>query len=366
MNKNDINIDKEIYNIINKINPLNKKTMDITKNHNDNLMKPIGSLGKLEEISIQVSGITGKLINKIKKKAIIIMCADNGVYFENVSTTPREVTKIQALNLIKGTAGCAILSKQYNIDLKVIDIGIDAKINENNIINKKIAFGTKNCAKGEAMTKKEFKKAFMIGFELVKDLKNQKYDIIGTGEMGVSNTTTAESVISVLCKNNNLNEIVGKGAGLTEKGYTHKKNIIKKIIDVNKPDINNPCEVVQKIGGFDIAGLMGCFIGAAYFRIPIVIDGVISISAALAAYKLCSYCRDFMIPSHLSLEKGYNIAAKELNIIPLFNLEMRLGEGSGCPFAISIVESALKVSEKMCKLEDNNIDKNKLVDIRKE
>lgn len=356
----------EISDILKGIKPLYDDALIKAKKYNDNLIKPIGSLGRLEELAIQFSGITGEIFNSMDKKAIIIMCADNGVYYEGVSTSPREVTKIQALNFNKGITGVAVLAKQGNIDLKVVDLGIDADIDYNEgIINKKIAYGTKNCAKGEAMTESQFKEAFMAGFEMVGQLKKEGYNIIGTGEMGISNTTTSEAVITVLC-GCNVEDTVGKGAGLTDEGYKHKISVVKKIIDVNKPNKLNPCEVIQKVGGFDIAGLMGVFIGGAYFRVPIVIDGVISIAAALAAYKLCPISKDFMIPSHISFEKGYGIASKEMGLRPIFDLDMRLGEGSGCPFTMYIAESAVRIVSEMVLFDDTEIDKSKYIDIREE
>ena len=354
-----------ISEILNDIKPLYKKAIEEAKIYNDNLIKPIGSLGKLEELAIQFSGITGNIFNSMDKKAIVIMCADNGVYYEGVSTSPREVTKIQTINFLKGVTGVAVLAKQGNIDLKVIDIGIDADINEEGIINEKIAYGTKNCAKGEAMTVEQFEKAFMIGFNIVGKLKEEGYNIIGTGEMGISNTTTSEAVISVLC-NENPENIVGKGAGLTEEGRNHKVNVVKKIIDVNNPNTENPMEVVQKVGGFDIAGLMGVFVGGAYFRVPIVIDGVISMAAALAAYKLCPITKDFMLPSHISAEKGFTVASNEIGVKPIFDIGMRLGEGSGCPFAMYVAESAVKIVNEMITFDDTEIDKSKYIDIREE
>lgn len=355
----------EIQDILNGIKPLYEDKMAEAKKYNDNLIKPIGSLGRLEDLAIQFSGITGKIFNSMSKKALVIMCADNGVYYEGVSTSPREVTKIQTINFTKGITGVAVLAKQGNIDLKVVDIGVDGDIDEPNVINEKIAYGTKNCAKGEAMTEEEFKKAFMIGFNLVGKLKEDGYNIIGTGEMGISNTTTAESVISVLC-NCSAEDTVGKGAGLTEDGYLHKIVTVNQIIDVNKPDPQNPCEVVQKVGGFDIAGLMGCFVGGAYFRIPIVIDGVISIASALSAYKLCPTVKDFMVPSHISAEKGYMVASKEMGLKPIFDLGMRLGEGSGCPFTMYVAEASVKIVNEMVAFDDTEIDKSKYIDIREE
>lgn len=349
--------------IIEEIQPLYENVMIEAKKYNDNLIKPIGSLGKLEEIAIQLSGITGNIQNVIDKKAIIIMCADNGVYKEGVSTAPQEVTKTQALNFLKGITGVAVLAKQGKIDLKVVDIGINAEVDGTGLYSKKIAYGTKNIAQEPAMSLEELDKALETGFLLVKELKEQGYQILGTGEMGISNTTTAEAVIIALsgCQ---IAEAVGKGAGITEKMYLHKKEVIQKALSINQPDKNNPFDVVRKVGGFDIAGLMGCFIGAAYYRIPIVIDGVISIAAAYGASLLNPYIKEYMFPSHCSMESGYQVAADKMNLKPYVQLDMRLGEGSGCPFTFYIAEAAVRIVRDMVSFAEGNVDKNNYIDIR--
>lgn len=348
---------------VNYIQPLNQKIMAQAKEYNDNLIKPIGSLGRLEHLAIQISGVTGKIQNCLDKKAIIIMCADNGVHEEGVSTAPQEVTKTQTLNFLKGITGVAVLAKQGNIDLKVVDIGICAQMEHPLIYHKKIAYGTKNIAKEPAMTQEQLEQAIETGFCMVKQLKEEGYKILGTGEMGISNTTTADAVIIAL-SGCSIEEAVGKGAGLTEELYQRKKEVIQKALQKNCPDPKNALDVVKKVGGFDIAGLLGCFIGAAYFQIPIIIDGVISIAAALAAYCFNPLIKNYMIPSHFSEEAGYKTAANMMNLKPYFCLDMRLGEGSGCPFAFYIAEAATKIMQEMVSFEEGNVDKSNYIDIR--
>lgn len=354
----------KLQDIIKEIKPLNKEVMKKAKEYNDNLIKPIGSLGVLEEIAAQISGITGNIHNNLEKKAIVIMCADNGVYEEGVSTAPQSVTATQTLNFLKGITGVAVLAHQGKIDLKVVDIGIKQEINHPLLIQRKIAFGTRNITKEPAMDWEQMEQAIMVGFQLIGDLK-EEYQIIGTGEMGISNTTTAESVIISLCQCK-IEEAVGKGAGLTEEQYQHKKKVISSILEKNSPNPEKPLEVLYKVGGFDIAGLVGCFLGAAYYRLPIVIDGIISIAAALIAAKINPLVKEFMIPSHLSQESGYLIAAKELDIQPYFHLKMRLGEGSGCPFTFYIAEAATRIVNEMATFEEGNVDKKDYIDIREE
>lgn len=350
---------------IKNIQPLDINKMKEAKEYNDNLIKPIGSLGRLEDLAIQISGITGQIHNSFQKKAILVFCADNGVYSEGVSTAPQEVTAIQAQNMVEGKTGVSVLARQGNIDLKVIDIGINANMKHPQIINKKIAYGTKNIVKEPAMTEEEFYKAITVGFDLVKELKEQGYTLLGTGEMGISNTTTAESIIIALTKVS-PKVAAGKGAGLTEELFQHKIQILEQIQGKHMLNENDPLEIVRKVGGFDIAGILGSFIGAAYYKIPIVIDGVISIAAALAAYCCNPVIKDYMLPSHISAESAYQIAAKKMQLRAFFDLDMRLGEGSGCPFTMYLAESAESIMKEMYTFEEGKVDKGNYIDIREE
>lgn len=329
----------------------------------DDLTKPIGSLGELEEIAAKMAGITGKVYNEIHKKNTVIMCADNGVWEEGVSNCEQKSTMTVANNFTKGITGICTLSKFNNADITVVDVGVNGDFNNPKIINKKVAYGTKNMAKGPAMTRQEAIKAIEAGIEVTDDLVKKGYDLFGTGEMGICNTSTSSAVLSVL-SGISVDTVVGKGAGLTEEQLLNKKRVIQKSIDINKPDKNDPIDVISKVGGFDIAGLCGCFLSAAKNRVPIVIDGFISSAAALCAYKLCEYARDFMFPSHLSGEPGASYMMKELNLNPMLNLRMRLGEGSGCPLAFNIIESALYTINNMATFEEATINKDFYIDIR--
>lgn len=356
---------EDIKENIKNIKPLFQQTMEQARQYQDSLIKPIGSLGRLEEIAIQIAGITGSVQNQLDKKAIIVMCADNGVYEEGVSTAPQEVTAVQSCNMLKGMTGISILSRQCKSDLIIVDIGINTNITETKMIHKKINYGTKNIAKEQAMTKEEFEKAIAVGFELVGQLKQQGYKILGTGEMGISNTTTATAVIIALtgCS---IEQATGKGAGLTKQLFEHKKDVLKRVFEIHNIDKKNAFEVVQKVGGFDIAGLMGCFLGAAYYRIPIIVDGVISISAALAAYVCQPLVKQYLLASHQSAEPAFDIAAKEIGLRPYFQLDMRLGEGTGCPFTMYLAEAATKITAEMATFEQGNVDKSNYIDIRED
>lgn len=352
-------------NIIDRIKPLDKDIMNQMWSRIDNLTKPIGSLGRLEEIAAKIAGITGKLNNNVSKKNIIIMCADNGIVCEGVSNCPQNTTAIVTENFTKGITGVCILSKFYGSDMTVVDVGVNTDFNNDKIINKKIAYGTKNMAKEPAMTREQTIKAIEVGIEIVDKLVREGYELLGTGEMGVGNTTTSAAVLSVLT-DLEAEVVVGKGSGLNEEQYFHKKAIVKKAIEVNKPDKDDVIDVLSKVGGFDIAALCGCFLGAGISRVPIVIDGFISAAAALCAYRLNPLVRDYIFPSHLSAEPGAQYAMKELNLEPMLNLEMRLGEGSGCPLAFNVIEAALYTINNMETFEGADIDSSNYIDIRTE
>ncbi|QCX32653.1 nicotinate-nucleotide--dimethylbenzimidazole phosphoribosyltransferase [Caloramator sp. E03] len=348
---------------IGQIKPLYEEKVKEAMSRLDNLAKPIGSLGRLEDIAARMAGITGKVHNDIKKKNVIVMCADNGVVDEGVSACPQNITAILTDNATRNIMGISILSNFAKSDVTVVDIGVKADFKNPNIINRKIAYGTKNMMKGPAMSRDEAIKAIEVGIEIVDNLVDKGYDLLGTGELGIGNTATSAAVLSVL-SGIDSDIVVGKGAGLTQEQYENKKKVVKKSIEINKPNKDDVIDVISKVGGFDIAGLCGCFLAAAKNRIPIVIDGFISSAAALCAYKLNPLSREYMFPSHLSAEPGATIMMKELGLEPMLNLKMRLGEGSGCPLAFNIIEAALEIINKMGTFEDAMINNDFLVDIR--
>lgn len=346
-----------------EIRPSNESAKKITRDKWDKLVKPMGSLGDLEENTIKISGMTGKTINKLNKKAIVVMSADNGVVEEGVSSPPQVFTRVLAESTAKGITGVAILGKYTNTDIYTVDIGMNGEISHPNIINKKINNATKNFTKGPAMTYKEAVKSIEVGIEIGDDLFEKGYDILGVGELGIGNTSTSAAVLSVLA-GLDVDITSGKGAGLTEEQYLNKKNTILKGIEVNKPNKEDPIDVLSKVGGFDIGGMCGLYLSAAKNKKPIVIDGFISSVAALCAVKLNEIVKDYIIPSHLSNEPGAKHAMEELKLKPMMNLGMRLGEGSGCPLAFQILESAMYILENMGTFEEASLNSSVLVDIR--
>jgi nicotinate-nucleotide--dimethylbenzimidazole phosphoribosyltransferase len=353
-----------MYNeIINGITGLDEAIMAKTSGGLDRLIKPIGSLGKLESLAIQIAGVTGKERNEINKKCIVIMSADNGIWESGVSPVPQNVTLMQTINFTKGICGINVLSKHSGADIKIVDIGVNGDISHPDILDRKIRKGTWNMSKGPAMTRDEAIKAVEVGIEIVRDLVAGGYDLIGTGEMGIGNTSTSSAILMALtgCS---AEVAVGKGGGISEEYFQNKKKTIQKVIKINKPDSNDGLDVLAKVGGFDIAGLVGCYLGAAYFRVPIVIDGFISAAAALVAYKLNPISKQFMIASHESSEPGYKLLMDEIGINPMLNLNMRLGEGTGCTLAFNIIEASTKIVSQMATFEEAALEDDYLVDIR--
>ena len=329
----------------------------------DHLTKPIGSLGLLEEITIKLAGIYGELKPVNWKKSIIIMCADNGIVEEGVSTCPQEVTRTVTNNFTKGITGVSVLSSFIGCHTKIIDIGVKGDFNNPLISNHKIMPGTNNMARGPAMTRADVIKAIQVGINTSNDLVQAGYTLLGTGEMGVGNTTTSAAVFSVL-GDVSVDIATGKGSGLTDAQYHHKKEVIKAAIALNNPNKDDVIDVLAKVGGLDIAGLCGCYIGAAKNKTPIVIDGFIASVAALCAFRLSPHTRDYTFPSHMSAEPGSAALMEVLGLEPMLQLKLRLGEGSGCPLAFTIIESALYTMLNMGTFEDANVEKGTYIDIR--
>lgn len=354
---------KKFNEIIKNIEPLDKEIMEIATARLDSLVKPIGSLGRLEDLAIQISGITGKLYNKFTKSCTVIMSADNGIWEEGFSAVPQFITSIQTVNFTKGGCGINVLSRLANMDTKIIDIGVNGDLSHPKIENRKIRKGTWNMSKGPAMTRDEAIEAIEIGIDVVQKLALQGYQIFGTGEMGICNTSTSSTILMAFtgCS---VHVAVGKGTGLTEKAFISKKAALQRAIEINKPNKEDAIDVLSKVGGFDIAGLTGCYLGAAYLKIPIIIDGFISAAAALTAIKINPLTKEYMIPSHSSAEPGYTLLMKEIGLEPILNLNMRLGEGTGCPLVLNIVEAATKIIQEMATLEESMIPDDFLIDIR--
>ena len=323
--------------------------------------KPPGSLGRLEEISIQLAGITGHVHNALNKKQLLVFAADNGVVAEGVSSAPQSVTKQQTINLMRGKTGAAVLAKHFGCGLTVCDVGVNADIYESTVLNRKIAYGTQNICTGPAMTREQTLQAILTGAEIARTVDA---DVIGAGEMGIGNTTTSSAVLAVLL-GTDVEAVTGRGGGITEESFRKKKAVIRTAIEVNRPDRDDVVGVLSKVGGFDLAAMCGAFLGAAAARRPAVIDGLISTAAALCAVRLCPNVRGYLVPSHASFEIGYRLAMEAMDLRPLFDLGMRLGEGSGCPLAFQVLDAACAVINDMATFDEAGINDDYLDEIRR-
>lgn len=337
-----------------QIKDLNEESMLKTKYRVDNLIKPIGSLGKLEEIVIQLSGITGELHPKVDKKSVIVMAADHGVWEEGVAEAAQEVTLLQTINIAKNITGVCALSNVSKADVVVVDIGVAVDVNYEKVINKKINYGTKNIANGPAMTREEAIKAIEVGIEMAKSEVKKGKNILATGEMGIGNTTPSSAILS-LVTGIDASEVTGIGANLPENKVMNKINVIKRALEVNKPDKNDPIDILAKVGGYDIAGMTGTFIGAAACSVPVVIDGFISTVSAIIACMIEPKVKKYLIASHSSYERASKVALEFLGLKPMLDLNMRLGEGSGAVLAFNIIEAATDMNNMMITFEESGI-----------
>ena len=398
----------EILRRIEGTGQLYPKAMEEARARQEILAKPTGALGDLEEITIRLAGITGQVKNDMTKQAIVIFSADNGVVDEGVASAPQSVTLSQTINFTRRLTGVGSMAKYFGIDLLVVDMGVKmdvpkelycdsmtecrcggdtASCNQGlagGIVNRSLGRGTKNLAKGPAMTRQQALQAIYTGLEAAEAIRRCGFHVFGIGEMGIGNTTTSASVLAALLGLDG-EDVVGRGGGLNDEGMLKKIRIVDEavarceqygggnVVDEADTDhiqtrISKDIDVIgilAEVGGFDICAMVGAFLGAAYYRLPVVIDGYISAVAALAAYWLAPQVTDFMFGSHVSKEKGYMAAMDALDVKPYFNLGMRLGEGSGCPISFKIMETACATMNGMATFAEGAIDADYLQEAKK-
>lgn len=328
------------------IQPLDESLMNSVRHRVDHLIKPQGSLGALEDIVVQVAGMTKKPFPMTDKKAMIVMCADHGVCDEYVASAPQSVTLQQAKNIPRGLTGVGSMAKQNQTKLYSIDIGIKVDFEDPYVIPKKLMYGTNNMRKGPAMSRETAIKALEIGIEMAYKAIEDGANIIGTGEMGIGNTSPSTAILSVLTGESPF-EITGIGANFPLEHLKHKATVINDAIKVNQPDVNDPIDILAKVGGLDIAGMAGTMIGAASKGIPVVVDGFISTVSALIACGISPGVKDYLLPSHASLEKGAKLATDTLGLTPYLHMNLRLGEGSGALLAFNLIEAACYMNREM-------------------
>jgi len=350
-------MNKRIAEIIQKIGPINFKLMEKAQDKLDNLTKPQGSLGRLEDFANRVVGISGTLSPTVKRKVIFVMAGDHGVAEEGVSAYPQEVTFQMVDNFIQGGAAINVLANHIGAKIIVVDMGVAKDFPpEKGIVIKKIAYGTKNITKGPAMNKVEAEKAIIAGIKVFEDeLSRKGIDIIGLGEMGIANTTSSSAIVACLTKSK-VEEVTGRGTGINQKQIKNKIEVIKRALEINKPNPQDGFDVLSKIGGFEIGGLVGCILAAAAHRVPVVIDGFISVASALIAVTIAPQAANYIFSSHNSVEKGHKIALDYLGKIPMFDLNMRLGEGTGAALGISFIEAGVKILNQMATFADAGVE----------
>jgi len=328
------------------IKPADRVVMAAAQREIDYCLKPPGSLGKLEDIARQIAGITGQVHNAIHKKAIVVMMADNGVVAEGIAMYPQDITRIGADFVTSGRMGVNFLANYAGADIIAVDIGIQVDVDLPKVIKRKIRHGTGNFLKEPAMSREEAIRAIEVGIEVTNAAIDQGYDLIGTGEIGIGNTTASSAVLYAFT-GAPIERVVGRGAGLTDEAFERKKAVVKQAVHLHRPDPDDPLDVLSKVGSLDICGIAGTYLACAARRVPVVTDGLISNVAALAAMRLAPEAVDFMIPSHLSFEPGAKLLREITGLDPMLDMNMRLGEGTGCALMFSIIEAALRMIEEM-------------------
>ena len=340
---------------VSKIERIDYSLAEKTQKRLDNLTKPQGSLGRLEELAKQVVEITKNENPPVKNKVIFTMAGDHGVVKEGVSAFPAEVTAQMVYNFLRRGAGINVLAKHTGARVVVADMGVATDLNPHpELIIKKVDYGTKNILSGPAMTKDQAITSVETGIEIFEAELPKGIDIAGTGEMGIGNTTPSSAIAAVIT-GKEVEDLTDRGTGIDDKALAHKIEIIKRVIEINKPDPKDAIDVLHKIGGFEIGGLVGVILAAASKRVPVVIDGFISGAAGLIAYQLEPKVKDYMIAAHCSMEQGHKIILDYIGHKPLLDLDLRLGEGTGAALAMNIVEAAIKILTEMATFQSASV-----------
>lgn len=349
--------ERELKAYIESVQPADRHSIRLAEERQSRLAKPPRSLGKLETMSVRLAGITKKVNNSIEKCLVMVFAADNGVVKEGVAVTPQSVTLSQCINMTRRKTGMSALAACFGDEVRVYDVGIASEFTPEGITDRKVRRGTDSILRGPAMTRGEALMAVSAGIEAADNAAG--FDAVGVGEMGIGNTTTSAAVLSALT--GLAPELVtGRGSGLDDEGLKRKTFVIREALNFNKPDGSDVLDVLAKVGGLDICAMTGAYIGLAKNRIPAVVDGFISIVAALSAVRLCPNVRDYLFLSHASCEAGYARAERELGLSACLLLDMRLGEGSGCPIAFRVLKAACAVMNGMATFDEAAINDNYL------
>lgn len=333
--------------LIDEIRPLDAAALAAAQARLDDLTKPPGSLGRLEQVARRLAAIQGTVRPAVRHKRVYTLAGDHGVTEEGVSAFPREVTPQMVLNFLDGGAAINVLTRHVGAEIQVVDVGVDHDFGGvEGLVHAKVARGTRNLARGPAMTREEALRALGVGVDLASRAADEGVDLLGIGEMGIGNTTPASALLAAFT-GLSPDDVVGRGTGVDDQGLTRKADAIRRGLEANRPDPADALDVLHKLGGFEIAGMAGICLGAAARRVPVVVDGFISTSAALVASRLAPAVGEYLFLSHLSQERAHVRMVEHLQQEPLLILELRLGEGTGAALAMSILEASAKILSEM-------------------
>ncbi len=349
---------EKIQKVIEKIEPIDRQIMEKTQKRLDSLTKPRGSLGRLEELAKIVVGIKREDSPNLENKVIFTLAGDHGIAIEEVSAFPREVTTQMVYNFLQGGAGINVLARHIGARVLVVDMGVACDLKPHpHLIIRKVNYGTKNMLKGPAMTREEAIRSINEGIEIVEKELARGIDIIGTGDMGIGNTTASSAIAAAVTKAP-VEKVTGRGTGIDDSKFTHKIRVIENALEINRPDPDDPVDVLSKVGGFEIGGLVGVMLAGASHRIPVVIDGFISGAAALLAIEMEPKVKSYLIPSHCSAEAGHKLILNFLGLKPVLDLNLRLGEGTGAALGINIVDAGVKILTQMATFHEAGVSEN--------
>lgn len=354
---------QELTAYIESILPADREAMDAARRRQAELAKPPGSLGALEDMSVRLAGVLRTARPEVRRCRVTVLAADNGVVAEGVSCAPQSVTVQQAVNMTRHKTGMSALAAYFGDDVQVVDVGIRTPVPCPQVLDRKIRFSTGDIAVEPAMTEQQTLDALAVGLDLARQAKAEGIDAVGVGEMGIGNTTTSAAVLAALT-GASVEEVTGRGGGLTDRGFATKKHVLRQALALHRPDAGDPIGVLAAVGGLDIAAMTGLFLGCAHEGLAAAVDGYISIVAALCAVRLCPRVRDVLFLSHASYEIGYRLAARELRLEPCLLLGMRLGEGSGCPLLFRVMQGACAVLNHMATFPEAAIEDGYLAPIR--
>jgi nicotinate-nucleotide--dimethylbenzimidazole phosphoribosyltransferase len=340
---------------LDRIKPVNPDLLQKAQLLLDNKTKPLGSLGRLEEFARRIVAISGSLQPDVSKKVVYTFAGDHGIVEEGVSLFPKEVTPQMVLNFLSGGAGINVLARHVEADVRVVDVGVDYDFSDTiGLIHKKVARGTRNFTKGPAMTRAEMLAAVKVGLDLADNCRTEGVGLVGTGEMGIGNTTPSSAIIAAI-SGKSVAEVTHRGTGINDAALLHKIRVIEQGLTTNKPDPSDPLDVLAKVGGLEIAAISGLVLGCAANSIPVVIDGFISTAGALIASELHPNVRDYIFAAHQSVEIGHHFMLERIGAAPILDLKFRLGEGTGAALAMTLIEAGVKVLNEMATFEQAGV-----------